>query len=118
MVHGTWTGVLRSFEKRGSHRKSYKQSQKRRQPRPNQTTPDLAQRGSMENGMRVNNEALLHTCARVCVCVRVWTEMVRASVLLLTRKLRTQAARPEDYRIASLLQHSSRQVLALVRGEI
>ncbi|KAL0128251.1 hypothetical protein PUN28_003483 [Cardiocondyla obscurior] len=31
----TWTGVLRSFEKRGSHRKSYKQSQKHCQPRPN-----------------------------------------------------------------------------------
>lgn len=44
---------------------SYKQCQKRRQSRPT-LFPDLAQRGSMENGMRVNKGRAV-TC--LCACM-------------------------------------------------
>lgn len=33
------------------------------------TIPDLAQRGSMENGMRVNNGELLRICVCMYVCI-------------------------------------------------
>lgn len=76
---GTWTGIVGSFEKRGSHHGSLINNPKSDGSRDSATTtgtttiadhhPDFAQRGSMGNGMRVNNETVLRARVRAPGCV-------------------------------------------------